>query len=472
MTNNVIIKSFSIKKLHGYKDISIEMNSRTGIFVSENGVGKTIILNNLYNILKLNFFHIHELDFEFMELEINNDKFKFTKNDFEKFISFRPDTTLSVLRYYSYYENPQLLFDVLNYKKGNMLEDKTFNMIYANSDEYRKKFIDFEYAYLDTIKKIKESLNFDLARYAVKYKDYLDSFDILYLPTYRRIEKLPSRISEKVNLALLDQGSNTNQYEHFAYGLKDVEESLKNITIEIERESSSAYRALSADMLTDLLNTRLIIAKDIRIPKIEDLTIFLNRVNKNDRNKNKLIRDLGRFYTAYYNKKIDDRYASESTLDKDDTYLLYFLSKLNEIINKTKVRESKVDKFVSICNKYLESAGDSKVLKIDEVNYGVCVYDNFLEKEISFDCLSSGEKQIIALISMVYLNDKKRKIILIDEPELSLSIKWQRMILIDISSELTTEQLIAITHSPFVFDNELESHANSVNVKRVRKEKK
>ena len=76
-------------------------------------------------------------------------------------------------------------------------------------------------------------------------------------------------------------------------------------------------------------------------------------------------------------------------------------------------------------------------------------------REIPLDALSSGEKQMISLFAKMYLYPNK-KIVLIDEPELSLSIEWQQKILIDIFRAETCAQLVAITHSPFIFDNELE----------------
>lgn len=58
-----------------------------------------------------------------------------------------------------------------------------------------------------------------------------------------------------------------------------------------------------------------------------------------------------------------------------------------------------------------------------------------------------------------------KKIVLIDEPELSLSIDWQRGILVDVLLAPTCEQVVAITHSPFVFDNALEPFARTLLLK-------
>jgi predicted ATP-dependent endonuclease of OLD family len=68
---------------------------------------------------------------------------------------------------------------------------------------------------------------------------------------------------------------------------------------------------------------------------------------------------------------------------------------------------------------------------------------------------------MISLFAKLFLYDGK-KIVLIDEPELSLSIDWQRDILVDVLSAESCDQAIAITHSPFIFDNSLEPYARSL----------
>ncbi len=74
--------------------------------------------------------------------------------------------------------------------------------------------------------------------------------------------------------------------------------------------------------------------------------------------------------------------------------------------------------------------------------------------------LSSGEKQILSLFSKIYLSEENEKFyILFDEPELSLSVYWQEMLLPDIIKSNRCENLIVATHSPFIYDNELEDHA-------------
>lgn len=93
----------------------------------------------------------------------------------------------------------------------------------------------------------------------------------------------------------------------------------------------------------------------------------------------------------------------------------------------------------------------------------VSVVTTHLNKKVPLDALSSGEKQMISLFARLYLYPAK-KMVLIDEPELSLSLGWQRKILMDVVTTPSCCQVVAITHSPFVFDNALEPFAKPLEV--------
>jgi len=148
------------------------------------------------------------------------------------------------------------------------------------------------------------------------------------------------------------------------------------------------------------------------------------------------------------------------------------------VIEKTRTTETRVLDFVQKCNDYLDSEEastvlpgeekptnyDAKKLKLDKSTLRVQVTSVHENRAISLDALSSGEKQMISLFAKLYLYEKP-KIVLIDEPELSLSIDWQRKILVDVINSPLCEQMVAITHSPFVFDNELERYAGSLQLR-------
>ena len=64
--------------------------------------------------------------------------------------------------------------------------------------------------------------------------------------------------------------------------------------------------------------------------------------------------------------------------------------------------------------------------------------------------LSSGEKQMLVILLTVLVEDQQPYVLLMDEPEVSLHIEWQKQ-LIDLILELNPNvQIILTTHSPAV----------------------
>ena len=67
--------------------------------------------------------------------------------------------------------------------------------------------------------------------------------------------------------------------------------------------------------------------------------------------------------------------------------------------------------------------------------------------------LSSGEKQMLAILLTVLVEDDQHYVLFMDEPEVSLHIEWQKR-LIDLCLELNPNvQIILTTHSPAVVMN-------------------
>ena len=67
--------------------------------------------------------------------------------------------------------------------------------------------------------------------------------------------------------------------------------------------------------------------------------------------------------------------------------------------------------------------------------------------------LSSGEKQMLAILLTVLVEDNQPFVLFMDEPEVSLHIEWQKR-LIDLCLELNPNvQIILTTHSPAVVMN-------------------
>ncbi len=76
--------------------------------------------------------------------------------------------------------------------------------------------------------------------------------------------------------------------------------------------------------------------------------------------------------------------------------------------------------------------------------------------------LSSGEKQMLAILLTVLIEDCRPYVLFMDEPEVSLHVEWQQQ-LIDLILELNPNvQIILTTHSPAVIMNGWADHVTEV----------
>lgn len=75
------------------------------------------------------------------------------------------------------------------------------------------------------------------------------------------------------------------------------------------------------------------------------------------------------------------------------------------------------------------------------------------DEKIQLEQLSSGEKQMLLILTTVFLQEEKPNILLMDEPEISLHITWQDRLIETIRELNPNCQLIITTHSPNIFAN-------------------
>ncbi|HBQ2910728.1 TPA: ATP-binding protein [Klebsiella pneumoniae] len=102
-----------------------------------------------------------------------------------------------------------------------------------------------------------------------------------------------------------------------------------------------------------------------------------------------------------------------------------------------------IDKFITIINELLTD----KEIGF-HLSQGFYIKNRFEEK-LSASQLSSGEQQLLLLFCNVLVARDKPSLFIIDEPEISLNIKWQRKLiqyLLDITKD-TSIQFMFASHS-------------------------
>ena len=237
-------------------------------------------------------------------------------------------------------------------------------------------------------------------------------------------------------------------------GMNDVNDAIHDLISDIKRKYAISSSQLNLDCFKGILRQDFkemsVIPEEYMEP--ESIEMIFESLNEeallgvdNMQVKDKLIAILGKL-EAY---------------DEYDKIVIYYYSLLIKRYESLKKIEERLEHFFYVCNQYL--SGKEFVYKPKSFEYTINVQSrNGTYKEMSIEQLSSGEKQIVALFSYIYLLVKEPCLIIIDEPELSLSVTWQETILEDVIKSGMCNQLIVATQSPFVYDNELFSYAHSM----------
>jgi predicted ATP-binding protein involved in virulence len=280
---------------------------------------------------------------------------------------------------------------------------------------------------------------------ATKLKTFFP-YTIMYFPTYRRVEE------DLQNLGYIEKDLG-NDERLIQFGMEDVSTRFKRITSEIRNSSFEWYSKISGNMIDkfiDGLDSASIDYKSIEKP--EAVAIVLDRVGISlERKKHTL-------------ELIESREIKNALYDP----LAYFLSNLLQVYEGQKNNDNAIKNFARVCNSYL----DEKEVRYDESKVDIQIISTRSGREVLLNRLSSGEKQVISIFSRLFLDKSSAYAVLFDEPELSLSMEWQKRLLQDIVDSSHCRFLLAATHSPFIFDNSLDKFASTLDIKykKVRRE--
>lgn len=169
-----------------------------------------------------------------------------------------------------------------------------------------------------------------------------------------------------------------------------------------------------------------------------------------------------RYALHYPNGQIAYYYRSvllESFCEKDynptySTALKIYFDDFNEKYRVFQELITKLELFTQIINSRLTF----KQIRITRDKGFEIVDNDNPQKILKLSQLSSGEKQEIVLFYELIFDTKKERLLLIDEPEISLHIIWQKMFLDDLIkvSSVIGLQVIVATHSPQIISNHLD----------------
>jgi hypothetical protein len=145
------------------------------------------------------------------------------------------------------------------------------------------------------------------------------------------------------------------------------------------------------------------------------------------------------------------------------------INRLVELISKyndeVRTAMDPVERYRTSVNGFLSDSG-KELMFDDSGNLRVAIREDPHPRPIT--ALSSGERQLVVILTHLAFNPqaKRANILIIDEPELSLHLRWQELFVDAIVSASQDIQLILATHSPSII---LGRHDSCVDLEEARR---
>ncbi|HEY0626965.1 MAG TPA: AAA family ATPase [Allosphingosinicella sp.] len=437
----VRLEAFSIVGLHKAQTVQLIFAPDHSIFIADNGAGKTTALFVLQSILADNWKGILRYHFDKIILQFSSgDTFSVPRRDIADQPSLGLFRRLAGEGLLTEGEIAYLARRSRHTSLSELRNDALFQQIYRRSRMPTSKLYELlvRYAsyYDDDVPLLGSGIDSDLSRLRAFLKAAF-RHSVIYLPTYRRVEQELRMLIEKAD--------NEDVFaDAIRFGMKDVEKRIEALGKRIRDHLAVTYGKVSGEMLHQLARST-------------DLSKEMQRVLGNRDDIAAVLTRLSDYVSA------EDRDHILSLCDDglliENQHLAFFLYNLIAAYEEIRHLERSLQSFGAKCNQYLIR----KEFRYDAATASLKLFHRASEAEpLSLNALSSGEKQIVGVLSQVYLGKEASYVVIFDEPELSLSVEWQRKILPDIIASDKCFSLIAATHSPFIFDNDLDSRARSL----------
>lgn len=457
------LERIRIEGLHGNRDIDIPIRDNRLILVGENGVGKSTVSNFAFFFLAREWRRMESYKFDAVSLTIDSQEIRLDRKELLA-AGYSKASRRNVASFPASLRRT-LSHALSEFTPADILENP--NLIQMISEEYQVPTnILFEFA-----------LNFRDEEFEteelLKYRARFDEIDtlissivdeqILYLPTYRRIERELQYIYPQLDLDEMRMRSRRIKrprktketfIELVEFGMEDVESTIRETLGSLRETLRRDLNNLTGNYLREVIRGTY---QSVNSDALRDLSenvinAVLDRVGENllsNQEKRRL-------------REIIDKINAGDPIEESDKVIIHFLIRLIELHEGQQENERSVREFVKVCNKYLLG----KNLVYDNRHYNISIEldlpPNFKQDEIKLGQLSSGEKQIVSLFAHIYLSGQSSYFVIIDEPELSLSVPWQKQFLPDIWATKKCNGIIAVTHSPFIFENEFDGYAHSL----------
>jgi len=457
------LSRFRVEGLHGRRTITIPIEDNRIILVGENGTGKSTVASIIYFLLTQQWRRIKEHKFDCLEATVDGVELRLSHDDV--------DTLITQARFrhgqLRHRFPPRMVREVQEAlsRAPNLFTDGPIDRDFlAHIGRQTGLPLSAIREILDETVEQRDKLPDHIVQ-AVQVLESLKLGQFLYLPTYRRIEQdlesifRDEEIEEKVKefRERFRRRGHTAFIELVEFGMQDVDKTIQARMLQVKESVRTGLSNLTGTYLREVIGG-LQGTYDVGVFKSIDPKEFQSGFARIDE----------AILPAEDKKLLQSKIAEIAegySFRPEDKVVAHFLSKLIVFFREQKANEVDVRDFVDLCNAYLTG----KHFAYDNVNYSISIRqptakpnDKEPSECLELKMLSSGEKQIVSLFSHIYLSGERNYFVVIDEPELSLSVPWQQRFLTDIIDTGRCTGIVAVTHSPFIWQNKLECYVKSL----------
>lgn len=429
-----MLESIKIKKLFGLFDyhITLDTSENITILTGPNGYGKTTILNIIYHFFNQQFSYFQKLNFESISFEFSeNKRMELTKKEKKAILT---NNTAIFPRVYT---DIHINFFDSEKKIGTFIYDSELRELIANE---LKNFFSLRQIEEDLWINTRTNEKISLNNFLNLYKEQLPEHFLSLIKKKQSEEKNNPIIIflNSLNIYLIKE----QRLLHKIFGRDKEEDTFLN-TIELYAEELKKLieeKQLEAYQITQKLDSsfpkRLIETKTV----IDEAT-FKKRFAKLKDKQSKL----QQFGITTVEQEIPD-YNTESA-----KVLSVYLNDSEEKLSVYDDLLTKIDLFVSIIS---QKDFAFKTLQISS-GKGFSFYQNKTLQPLSLTDLSSGEQHEVVLLYELLFKTAPNTLILIDEPEISLHVIWQKAFIDDLKkiAKLKKISFLVSTHSPQIINN-------------------
>ena len=441
------IDKLIVKGLYGYIDKTISFNNDLTLLVGINGSGKTSILNIINWLLRPSIPNLCVTEFKTIQLffQLKNEKYeilcKHNKTTFTYTIKTEKEKYNPLI--------VRIATPPSEIKNDDAIKISLIqNYTGLSPDQKEKKTWDLIGTFPNpTVIGLDRNL-------------YAEESEKIFIE-----ESLRGRIVKKNNIQNLSPLDRVKEIVNREYRRK--KNSILNLTSNLKNHLmlSTFAGSITIESFTSGIRHKL------NITQIEGAEKRVNDYFQNFEKK-PLNEEEQKTITNYFAqlKEITKQYQNKP--DDETVKLLYGLNasqfvKVNKLLKEFEKFEADSNKaleqittYIDTLNFFLKDSAKKLLFKEDTAELSFHTLDkngNIITEFKDIKFLSSGEQQILILFSYIAFNSQDGKLFIIDEPELSLHIKWQEDFL-DQLENITPKgtQLILATHSPILANKKRE----------------